>query len=65
MVWSFAEAADHESGADEQDQGQSDFDDDEGGAGCAASAGGIGAAEALLESVVDIASRHAEGGEQT
>ena len=63
-VLQLREAADHESCADEQDERQSNFDDDEGGAGGAGAAGGIGAAKALFEGVVEVASSHAERGDE-
>src|SRR5437868_10324615 len=58
------EAAEHEAGADEQHEGKSYFDDDEGGAGFAGAAVGVGAAEALLKGFVDVAFGHAPGGEE-
>ena len=58
------EAAEHEAGSDEQDEGERDLDDHEGGAGFAGSAVGVGAAEALLEGFVDVAFGHAPGGEE-
>ena len=58
------EAAEHESGSDEQDEGQRDFDDDESGAGFAGAAVGVGAAEALFEGVVDVAFGHTPGGQE-
>src|SRR5258708_2067162 len=62
-------AAEHESGTDEQDEGEGYFDDDESGAGFAGAAVGVGAAETLLEGFVDVAFGHApcreEAGKET
>src|SRR5262249_32626855 len=59
------ETAEHETGSDEKDKGERDFDDDECGTGFAGSAVTIGAAEALCESVVDVTFGHAPGGQET
>src|ERR1700751_5558550 len=58
------EAAQHESGADEKNKREGNFDDDQAGTGFAGAAFGVGMAQALFEGFVDVSFGHAPGGKK-
>ncbi len=59
------ETAQHETGADEKDDGESHLDGDQRGTGEAAAGVGVEASEALLERLVHVAPDQAEGGQES